>query len=430
MKLALINNFLKIYNNQKLLLIFLFLFALFLVLIFLLFFSNIGPHNNALPSDYYNHYEPIANSLLAGRGTFVNGKINTWVPPGYPIMLAIIFSFSDLIGTNRLDLVILFNTIITAGAAVFLFLGVQSIFNKKIALISSLLWMSYPFNLWFAKGPHTEVPFFLLLFLAIWLYILALKKEHFGIIFLSGITLGLAVLIRPIGIFIPLLLFLFVFPAPFGGALKRCGINYRKKQILLAVALLFGSLLTVLPWESYVWSNTGNIILLSTTGPGAIATGLTYALQTGAGRDNIAVPRDVLKLMERAKTENLSTLPKIILFSFEELMNHPISFLKLVGLKIIRSWYATSQMWWEGRILAVQTLYLLPSLLGLIYAIKIYKNKLKEIVFLLSIIFYFLGMTVLGVSILRYMVPAMAIMLIFAAIAINVLLEKKKIHIY
>jgi len=412
-----LNFFDNIYNRKRYLTIFIFSLSVICSLIFLSFFSKMGPSQHQLPgSDYLEYYQPVANSILQGKGIPVKEGLGIRYPPGYPIILSIIFGLSKLIEINELQLIVIFNIIITAATACFLFLIAKSIFNKKIAIIASILWLSYPFNLWFIKNPNTEIPFMLLLYAGIWLYISALKKRRFGFILFSGIILGFASLIRPVSLLFPFLLALLTI-----FLLKE---NPKRIYFLLALVLLIGSFMAIFPWEAYVFSATKQLIPLSKGGSPAVIDGLTFALTTGAEGDKVTVPGDVLALMERARNADLDTGTKILQFCTRELMEKPTTFLKLLGLKLTRSWYATSQMWWEGKILMVQLLYLLTGLTGLIYVIKVNKNKIRWIIFLLSIVLYFWAMTVSVHSVLRYMVPAMGLVIIFSAITVSVILDK------
>lgn len=401
-----------IYNNKKLLLFFIFLISIIFSLIFLFFFREIGPIQHRVPgADYQVYYAPLANSILEGKGIIIKGGLVPTIPPGYPVILSGIFGFSKLLGIEKLELIVIFNVIITAISCCFLFLIAESIFGKKIGLIASFLWMSYPFNLWLIKNPNTEVPFILFFYLGIWLAIFSLKRKHLGFTFLTGIILGLASLIRYISLFLPLflvLLIIFFFRS-----------NSKKIQFLLAAILLLGNLVVVLPWNIYLISRTNQGIPVFTFETGGFLEGFTFALSSGAGGDQVVVSSEVRALMERAKAEDLNKEVKIFRFLVKELINYPTPFLKLIGLKLARSWYSTSQMWWEREILTVQILYLLTSLIGIIYGIKIYKDRIRNIILLLGIVIYFWGITVFCLSILRFMIPVMGLVIIFSAILIE-----------
>lgn len=372
-----------------------------------------GPIGHKVPgTDYLVYYGPIADNILQGKGITLEGKVFPGIAPGFPVVLSGIFALSQLIGIDKLDLVVVFNVIFTAIASCFLFLLSSEIFNKKIALIASFLWMSYPFNLWFLKNPNTEVPFILLLYAGIWLYILALKRRNLRLFFWGGLILGLASLTRLIGLFLPfffaLLIFFFL-----RDVLKR-------KQFLLAIALLIGTLTAIIPWGIYTFSTTGSFVSVSNAGIGGVVFGFITLL--GPAGDGAVAPmsNDMRASLERIKrAEELSSEDNAFPFLIQEFINNPLTFLELIGLRILRAWYATYKMWWEDKILAVQSLYLITGLGGIICGMRIYKDRIRSIILLLSIVFYFWGMTVLVNSILRYMVPAMGLLMIFSAIFLN-----------
>ena len=409
--------FTRIYNNRKSLLIFIFFSSILVSLIFLAFFGKIGPAQHGIPGgDYFRAYEPVANNILQGKGITLDGKVPLNFGPGYPIILAGIFVISQFTGIDKLDLIILFNIILTAISAVLLFLIAENIFNKKIALTSSFLWMSYPFNLWFVKNPHTEVPFLLLMFLGIFFCILALKKKDLKFAFLSGFFLGLSAFIRLIGLFFPLFLALVIF-----FLLK----DNLKRKFLVSIMLLAGSLIVIIPWAVYSILEIGIFGPLSATRTESIMYGYTVLIAPMEDENDRAIlPDDVALLIERMKSEDLSSYPKLFNFFYQELLNNPFTLFKLIGLKLARCWYATSQQWWEKQILLVQFLYLASGLFGLFYAIKNAKDKIRDIIFLLAIVFYFWLMAFANVSIMRYLVPAMALVIIFSAVSVNILIKR------
>ena len=415
-----------IYDNKKSLLAFVFLASILYSFIFLSLFKNIGPVQHGIPGgDYLKEYEPVANNILQRKGPTLEGKLPLNFPPGYPFFLAGVFSLSRLTGIDRLDLIAVFNIILTALASCFLFLLASEIFNKKIALTSSFLWMTYPFNLWFIKNPNTEVPFIFLFFLGIYFYILTLKRRNLKLAFWAGFFLGVASFVRLIGLFLPLFLALL--------AIFLLRSNDLKRKVLVPVILLVGSFVIVLPWAAYSISETGIFTPFSATRPEGIVFGITVLIAPMEDEtDRAVLPEDVINLIERLKTENPENLSGLFQFFGQELINRPAPILKLIWLKLARVWYATSQQWWETRILLVQLFYLIPGFLGLIYIIRNYKDKTRDIIFLLSVIFYFWAMAFFNVSILRYMVPAMGIVIIFSAITVNIMIDilVKKFKLY
>lgn len=406
----------NIYSNKKSLLVFIFLASILCSLFFLFFFSNIGPAQHRIPgTDYFSYFEPMANNILQGKGLTLNETLPLNLAPGFSVILSGVFAFSKITGIDKLDLVVVLNVILTALACCFLFLIAKEIFNRRIALITSFLWMSYPFNLWLIKNPNTEVPFIPLLYLGIFLYILALKKRSLKFTFSAGFILGLASFIRLIGLFLPLFLALLIF------FFLRS--NSKRRQVSLVIVLLIGNLVAIFPWMVCAFLATGGFIPVSDLGPLSFTIGNVWLLGTEEGGD-LVLSDDVTMLIEKIRAEDLSSGVKIFKFLTQELINRPITLIKLMGLKLARSWYATSQQWWERETLAVQILYLITGIGGILYGIRAAKNKIRDLILLLSIIFYFWGITFTNVSILRFMIPAMGLVIIFSAITVSIVIDR------
>lgn len=401
---------------KRLSLIFIFLTSILIQSLFLSLLPN--PRQRNQSSDYIRFYEPVAQNILSGRGVVdAEGNLATRYPPGYPMILSIIFSLSDCTGTDRLELLAAFNVLITAVSCLLIFLIAELIFNPRIGLISSLIWITYPFNLWLIKQPNSEVPFILLLYLGIWILIFAIQKRYLALTFIAGSIFALAALVRPAGIGLG---FLFALALLFHRELPQW------RRIFYAVLLSLGCLITILPWEIHVLSLTGHFVPLSTGGPPSIIDGLTFAVKPGAGGDRASVPKDVMALMARIADNqaNLNTTASIFDYLVQELKARPAPVLKLVALKLGRSWYGTDEMWYEKYVLVIQALYLTAGIIGIALGIRIYRDRLQYILLLLFTVFYFWGMTTLVLSILRYMVPAMGLMIIFSAIPTDLVIAR------
>jgi len=409
--------FFRIYNNKKLILISIFIFSLLVSSFYLIFLKNIGPKEHQIPgTDYLRYYEPVAESISQGKGIPIKKEVAIRYPIGYPLILSGLFSFSRFLGLEKLATIVVFNVFITAFATCFLFIFVKSIFNKKIALISAFLWASYPFNLWFIKNPNTEVPFILLFYLALWIYVLGIKKLSFKFFFISGALIGLISLIRPISIFLP-------FPLAIS-ILFLIKQSTLKQKFIFSFLLLIAFLIVISPWIIYVYLNTGKLLPLSSGGPPSIYAGLTMMISEPEEKGRVILPEDVINLINESKGRNMESFWNISHFFLEKLVKQPIVFLKLIGIKMARAWYATSETWWEKEILLVQLLYLIPAIVGLILSLKNFKEKIPYLLLLLIVIAYFWLATTVALSILRYMIPVMAILMIFVAITVNTIINR------
>ena len=409
--------FFHIYNNKKLILISIFIFSLLVSSFYLIFLKNIGPKEHQIPgTDYLGYYEPVAESISQGKGIPIKEEIAIRYPTGYPLILSGLFSFSRFLGLEKSVTIFVFNVFITAFATCFLFLFVKSIFNKKIALISAILWASYPFNLWLTKNPNTEVPFILLFYIALWQYVLGIQRHSLKFFFISGTLIGFVSLIRPISIFLPFPLAILVF-----FLIKQSTL---KQKLIFSFSLLIAYILVISPWIIYVYLNTGRLIPLSTGGPPSIYGGLTMMISEPKEKGKVILPEDVINLINELKARDMESFKDIFRSLLEKLVNKPIVFLKLIGIKMTRAWYATSETWWEKEILLVQLFYLIPGIIGLLSSFKKFKEEIPYLLLLLIIIIYFWLVTIIGLSILRYMIPVMGILMIFSAITVNTIMNK------
>lgn len=400
--------------NQRTLLLGVFLFSLITSLIFLGFFKDVGPVEHQVPNpDYVDRYKPIAESILEGKGVPIFDNEDITGTPGYPLLLVPILSLSRLFEIYEVALIIVFNTVVAALAACFFFLITKSFFTTPVALTASFLWNTYPLQLWFLKNPNTEVPFMLLFFVAIWLYRGALRRPRASMLFLIGVVLGYAILIRPVALLLPL-----VFSFIIWLKIKK---ETGTKAIYLGLMIFLGSGVLLAPWILYVYAKTGNFIPVSTIGPTVAVVGLSYALVPD-GRHQFEVPPDVSQLMADIQSASLQTGGEIFSFVLQKFVTEPLPLITLLGLKLVRSWYATYLMWWETHILLLQLPYLILGLVGIGIAFKTYKDKKLILLFLITLILYFWSMTFLGLSIVRYMLPAMAIVILFATVSVSQLM--------
>jgi len=407
-----------IYNNNKALLMGIFLFSLLVLVVFLPFVRNIEPQRYNIPgTDYLYYYAPTAESLIAGKGVPFENEIGIRYPIGFPAFLAFIFSLARLLHIAKLELIVFFNIIISAASTCVLFLLAKTLVNKKIALISSFLWLTYSLNVWFIKKPNSEVPFILLFFVGLFLYVQSAKLMSRPQAFFAGIVFGAGALIRPIIIALPIiftvLLFVLLKKQPF------------KKVLTLSILLLVGYSIVISPWIQYVYMNTGKLLPLSTIGRVAFKGG-TQTLIIDKGEEFGSVlylPKDVTRLIQKMDTADTSNSFKIMKFFGQSLLSQPIAFLKLIAIKMSRAWYARDSLYSENIILAIQIPYILSALLGMIVLWRKIKNNPAVKIFIVTIL-YFWALATIGPSLVRYMVPAMALMIIFSSFTLYIIFIK------
>jgi 4-amino-4-deoxy-L-arabinose transferase-like glycosyltransferase len=376
-------------------------------------FSKVLPKTFRLNegSDYFFSYEPAARNLLAGRG-FSRGDENpvTAYPPGYPLILAGIFSASKWLGVSEDASLWAFAVICMALVSMFVFLLTRMLWGTLPALITSLIWMTYPFALWLTKQPNSELPFMVVLYGGLCLFWSTLSRRlPARVYFLCGLIFGVAMLIRPIAIGIGLVLGLIVW-------FTRQEL-VRRVRLLMIVMLLLGNVVAVAPWEAWVFAKTGNVILLSTNGVKSMRDGLTFAVESKGYRQDGNISADVVQVMDdiRARENGITTLSDFRSILSQEFRSQPIAVIKLLLLKTARSWYGTDSQRLEGPILLIQLMYLALVAWGAWSAWKRGGLQRKFVIGALLVTLYFWGMTFLALSILRYMVPAVGLLFVLIA---------------
>jgi 4-amino-4-deoxy-L-arabinose transferase-like glycosyltransferase len=371
-------------------------------------------------SDYLVFYAPVAQNIVAGHGLVMDGKLPSRYPPGFPAFLAGVFYAADHLSLNRDTAITVSNILATALGCVLVFFVTISIFSDRVALIAALLWMTYPFDLWLVKQPNSEVPFIVIFSAGVLLYLRGLKASKAYWFALAGIALGLSALIRPIALFIPVLLaFLLLVHRQLPPS----------KRFAYGVLLVLTFAAVILPWELELKSYTGHFAPLSTGGPVSIVDGLTFPTKFGHTRGRAWVPERAIDIAYRIREDNPppQTTRSIAKSLVTEFHDDPVPVIEIGVLKVARSWYGADAMRHETPIAIIQLFYFLLIAPGIFLAWKRYPEKRFELSFPLILVLYFWAMTVLVLSILRYMVPVMPFLLMFAAVLIDSLIFRSRL---
>ncbi len=364
-------------------------------------------------SDYTGFYAPMAQHIVEGKGMVFNGRLPARYPPGFPAYLVPLFYFSDYAGIARSSAIAGANVVFTALGCVFLDWIATLLFTPRIGLLAAALWAAYPFNLWLVKQPNSEVPFITVFYLGLWIFLRGLKDPTRARFLAAGLLLGVATLIRPVAVLIPVIL------VPLLLLDRRTQMS---KRILHAGALAGSFVLILLPWEIAVHSYNHELILLSTGASHGVRDGLTFPRNFDKGRrTHTWVPSAADDLAHRIYQHQppLQSTGEVARYLFGELGSDPLAVGEMAFLKAVRSWYGTDAMTFEVPIAMLQAAYLLLISFGIGYAWRRFPGSRFLTCALLAVVLYFWGMTFLVLSILRYMVPAMGLLLIFGAAALN-----------
>jgi len=389
------------------------LFALTVYLVFLASLPSRWAQNES--TDYSVFYEPVAHNLAEGQGLVTSeGSPAVRYPPGYPLILAGMINGARRVGLREAVVQQTFAAFVVMLTPILIYGIAAAVFEKAVALVSAALWSTYPFYLWLTKQPNSELPFFLFFFLALYLFVRAVGAHRFGAWrgFAVGALVGMASLIRPIVLALGVALLLALWLSGRGWTLRQ--------RVLFSALLLFGNFLVVLPWEVWAREKTGDWILLSTNGPPSIVDGLTFALKEGGNTNTLSVSPEVRTLMQETKdqSEHLQSTGAIAKFLAKKSESEPFAVMELILLKAKRVWYANNTRSFEHWIALLQAPYLLFGVVGGVIATKLGFGERRLTLIVLLVTTYFWIMSIAGLSILRYMVPAMGLLMPFVSLTI------------
>lgn len=180
--------------------------------------------------------------------------LSTRRPIGYPYLLG---AFYKLFGYHD-NLFKVIQTILGVLLVVVgYFLGLSIFQNDKIAFVASLLMAVYPENIVATNVVLDEFPFFLTLFVSLYLASENIRKRSVSHTFLIGVLLGLATLFRTHALFMPFIFFV---------AYLISGIKIGKAAVQMILSF-FIILLMSSPWAWITYKHFGRPCLATTYGP-------------------------------------------------------------------------------------------------------------------------------------------------------------------
>ena len=356
-------------------------------------------------ADYVTFYEPVARAMLAGEAWVTpKGEPAVRYPPGYSLWLALIFGIAETLPGSEHGWLIASNVWLAMLGAIFHHLAARRMLSPSGAWWASALWLSYLPFLWLSKQPNSEMPFLVALFAACWCFWWAVDRESPILGTATGVLVATATLFRPVTLLLVVPMALVV--------LVHRAVTLRARSWLV-VCLLVGHGLTLMPWELWAHAQTGRWLPVSSGGRLSLLDGLTLAAKPE--RDGPDVPADVKALMEHIQRERRSIRGPMDALRFMGEHASTTTQLKMLWVQASRSWYATESLRFESKLALFQIPYLVLTLWGLwtLWA-RGGRSRLVGIFILLATL-YFWAMTIVVLSILRYMVPAMALLMMAAA---------------
>jgi 4-amino-4-deoxy-L-arabinose transferase-like glycosyltransferase len=384
--------------------------ALLSHVVFLLALPSSSQRNQS--TDYEKYYDPVAENLASGRGLSLTSRPALLYPCGLPIMYAATFRIADALNLSRHTGLRIVEALFLTLSSVLVTLTALLILSWRVALVASAMWSTYPFHLWLTKQPDGTSAFTLLLLIALFLFIRwsaeGCRSVQYGS--LAGLSLGLAALIKPFAIGLPVI---------FAAVACICVVRCRpKKRAVFSSCVILAYILAISPWELWARKVSGSWIPLGTNGPNVLIDGLT--LGTVRGVKPVWLPQNVQVLTRDAveHRHELKTTGSIVRFFLAKAREEPAVIAEFFLIKAARSWYGNETHTAEKWVFVIQLLYFPFVILGARELWRGDRQQKNLLLMVTAIGVYFWAMTTFtALPLLRYLVPAMSLVMIVAAVA-------------
>lgn len=388
--------------------------ALLSHIVFLLLLPNAWQRNESL--DYEKYYEPVAQSLAAGGGFHLASRPALLYPCGIPIMYAATFCVADTLHIPRHTGLRIFEALLLTLTSVLVSLTALLIFSWRAAFVASAMWSTYPFHLWLTKQPDPTSALSLLLLFSVFLFVRWSAEGRSPVLYgsLVGLSLGIAALIKPIAIALPVIV---------AGVACICVVQCRPRQrALFSFCVILAYLLPISPWELWARKVSGGWIPLGTNGPNVLIDGLTFG--TVRGLKPAWMPQDVRALTRDAVEhyKDLKTTSSIANFLLAKAREEPAVVAQFFLMKAARSWYGNESRTSEKWVFVIQLFYLPFVIFGAREVLRGDRQQRNFLLIVTAITLYFWAMTTLiSLPLLRYLVPAISLVMIIASVSFDVL---------
>jgi hypothetical protein len=295
-------------------------------------------------------------------------------------------------------------------SSVLVFVSAEIIHGPEWALLAYCLWVCCPWVIYLASKPLSDLPFCCFLFAIFYILCRAVQVHDLSPTKASflGLLVGFSMLVRPIGLFLGLMAVAFVW--------LLADLKGLRRRVVVALMIIVGAAIPVVPWELFVYATNHQVILLSTGSTPSIRDGLVFA-----SNSHLKTYRHKIVAPVKAQQVSLDTLRvypalnsngAIVHFLLSETHHNPVGILELYVLKAARSWYGSDAQQQDSWVLGVQLILLPLVLVGASGTWNLGGYYRRYAVMGLVLTLYFWIMTTLVLSILRYMVPVMGLLFV------------------
>ncbi len=270
-------------------------FILRIILYFL--FQPYNHLDEVIFQDSKEYHQLALQFFKSGNFIINNSTIDTLRTPGYPLFIWVIFVLFGI----KVHLVLFAQIFLNLASVYILFLICGNLFNKKIGFLAALLLSLELDHLYFIYSLLTDTLFVFLLLLSTLYLTYFLKNEKPKYLILSTFIIGIATLVKPIGMFYPsVLLFILVI---YTVRNKKRSFSYIIKNFTVILVLFC---LTISPWLVRNYSLYDYFRLSTITGISLLNWNAAITIQNSEKRPMSEIRNELNSLAIKNETkENL-----------------------------------------------------------------------------------------------------------------------------
>lgn len=392
-------------------------------------------------------HDQLAASLLRGDGfRFAPGlPPNVTTPPGYAFLLAALYAVTGVALDENWRIWITHSLLDVATTALVMAIAARMFGERRPALAAGILYALYPQMLAYCARPYGEVLATFLLATGTWLaveFVAAGDRRDVGetagggaasrraraialTAGLAGVFFGLAALVKEKAL---------LFPPVLAAALAwrwRRSLRTRWAPIGLLVA---GALLAVGPWLARGYQVTGKLMPVTSRTGRAVHWGLVsdYARpDVDAGQVPAPGTPDTAKwaIIYPPAPEGDSTMSEarsrlerddaLLASSLRLVRERPGAFVRSALTKFLAFWY-----WGQPRVIWVNFATQIPLLVLAVWGMALARRRGGAMLVPVLLILYFAGIHTLLVARMRYSLPVMPYVIVFAGYTLHRMTER------
>jgi len=350
------------------------------------------------PEDKLERYDPIALSLLEGKGFSLGNKPTAVAAPIYPAFLSVIYFF---LGYSRTTLRV-FLSLIDAGNCLIVYAIAKNFFGSGIPILAAATVAFHPSFIALVFTGTSESLFIFLHTLFIYALCLAFHQQKVRSFLLGGILLGVATLCRAV----PLLLPMFTVPAFFVSNHKNHSRSFFHFTIFI---LAFAFVLS--PWI------IRNYLVFDRFVPVQSWGGVHFYWATPGKRGSGET------IIDRERTATMDEVGRDEYYysrALERIRQAPVEFFKGMGKRFVQMWYKTHSGTHDAMLLFLNGGLVFLATVG----IAMSRRRWKELSLLWCVIAYYIILHMFLIALARYLLPVIPILTIFAMIPVNDFLNR------